>query len=101
MQEYIKKIFGSGKTTLIISNDEMKDIIKIIKSLEDSGLLLKRVSEAVQNETKEQKGRFVSMLLGTLGAILLGNILASKGIARAGEVIERVGEGNKNKMDFK
>ena len=101
MQEYIKKIFGSGKTTLIIPNDEMKDIIKIVKSLEDSGLLLKRVSETVQNETKEQKGRFLSMLLGTLGAILLGNILASKGIARAGEVIARVGEGNKNKMDFK
>ena len=53
MQEYIKKIFGSGKTTLIIPNDEMKDIIKIVKSLEDSGLLLKRVSETVQNETKE------------------------------------------------
>ena len=101
MQEHIKKIFGSGKTTLIIPNDEMKDIIKIVKSLEDSGLLLKRVRETVQNETKEQKGRFLSMLLGTLGAILLGNILASKRIARAGEVIARVGEGNKNKMDFK
>ena len=102
MQEYLKKILGSGNNTaLIISNNEMENIIKIVKSLEDSGLLLKRVSETVQNETKEQKGRFLSMLLGTLGAILLGNILASKGIARAGEVIARVGEGNKNKMDFK
>ena len=80
-----KKISGSGHrpsssslhnntTTLIISNDEMEDIIKIVKSLEDYGLLLKGVSESVQNEGKEQKGGFLSMLLGTLGACLLGNI---------------------------
>ena len=71
-----KKILGSGhnNTTLIISNDEMEDIIKIVKSLEDYGLLLKGVSESVQNEGKEQKGGFLSMLLGTLGACLLGNI---------------------------
>ena len=62
----------------------MEDIIKIVKSLKDSGLLLKGVSEAVQNEVNEQKGRFLSMLLGTLGASLLGNILAGKGINRAG-----------------
>ena len=80
-----KKILGSGNTTLIISNDEMKDLIKIVKSLEDSGLLLKGVTETVQNEVKEQKGGFLSMLLGTLGASLLGNILAGKGINRAGE----------------
>ena len=66
-----KKILGSGNTTLIISNDEIHDIIKIVKSLEDSGLLLKGVSETVQNEAKEQKGRFFSMLLGTIGASLL------------------------------
>ena len=95
MQEYIKKIFGSGKTTLIISNDEMKDIIKIVKSLEDSGLLLKGVTETVQNEVKEQKGGFLSMLLGTLGASLLGNILAGKGINRAGEGGIRPDYGNK------
>ena len=86
----------------------MKDIIKIVKSLEDSGLLLKGVSETVQNEAKEQKGGFVSMLLGTLGASLLGNILAGKGINRAGkgqeinrasEGIVRAGYGN-TKMDF-
>ena len=114
-----KKISGSGHrpsssslhnntTTLIISNDEMEDIIKIVKSLEDSGLLLKGVSETVQNEAKEQKGGFVSMLLGTLGASLLGNILAGKGINRAGkgqeinrasEGIVRAGYGN-TKMDF-
>ena len=68
MQEYIKKILGSGKhkqnnntTTLIISNDEMKDIIEIVKSLEDSGLLLKGVSETIQNEAKKRKGGFLSV----------------------------------------
>ena len=81
-----KKILGSGNTTtLIISNDEMNDIIKIVKSLEDSGLLLKGVTETVQNEVKKQKGGFLSMLLGTLGATLLGNILAGKEINRAGK----------------
>ena len=84
---------GSGNTTLIISNDEMKGITKVVKSLEDSGLLLKGVSETVQNEAKEQKGGFLSMLLGTLGASLLGNILAGKGINRAGEGIARAGYG--------
>ena len=98
------KIFGSGTTTLIISNNEMKDIIGIIKSLEDSGLLLKGVSETIQNEAKEQKGGFLSMLLGTLGASLLGNILAGRGINRAGEGIVRAGNGDKRqdhkKRDF-
>ena len=82
-----KKILRSGHnntTILIISNDEMKDIIKIVKSLEDSSLLPEGVSETIQNEAKEQSGGFVSMLLGTLGATLLGNILAGKGINRAG-----------------
>ena len=55
MQEYIKKILGSGNATLIISNHEMEDIIKIVKSLEDSGLLLKGVSETIQNDAKEKK----------------------------------------------
>ena len=73
----------------------MKDIIKIVKSLEDSGLLFKGVSETIQNEAKEQKGGFLSMLLGTLGASLLGNILAEKGINRAGEGIVRAGYVNK------
>ena len=94
-------------TTLIISNDEMKDIMKIVKSLEDSGLLLKGVTETVQNEVKEQKGGFLSMLLGTLGASLLRNLLTGRGINRAGKGkgINRAGEGilragSGNKMDF-
>ena len=70
-----KKMLGSGTTVLIISNDEMNDIIKIVKSLEDSGVLLKGVSETIQHEAKEQKGGFLSILLGTLGASLLGNLL--------------------------
>ena len=83
MQEYIKKILGSGHpsssaawtTTLIISNDEMKDI-KIVKSLENSRLLLKGVSKTIQSEAKEQKEVFLTMLLRTLGAGLFGHILA-------------------------
>ena len=106
--EIHKKKLGSGNmTTLIISNDEIYDIIKIVKSLEDSDLLLKRVTETIQNEVKEQKAGFLSMLLGTLGASLLGNLLIGKGIHRAGkgkgvnrdsEGVLRSGYGNK--MDF-
>ena len=66
-----KKMFGSGTTTLIMSNDEMDDILKIVKSLEDSNVLLKGVSETIQHEANEQRGGFLSMLLGTLGASLL------------------------------
>ena len=73
-----KKMFGSGNTTLIISNEEMTDIMKIIQSLEESGLLIKSVSETIKNEAKEQKGEFLGMLLGTLGASLLGNLLTGK-----------------------
>ena len=83
MQEYLKKILGSGNNTaLIISNNEMENIIKIVKSLEDSGLLLKRVSETMQNKAKKQKEVFLSMLLSTLSPSLLGNILAGKGMNR-------------------
>ena len=77
------KLLGSGRTTLIISNDQMKDVIKKVKSLEDLCLLLEGVSQAIQNEAKEKRGGFLSMLLCTLGADLLGNILAGKGINRA------------------
>ena len=103
-----KKILGSGRrhscssalhnTTLIISNKDIEDLIKIVKSLDASGLLLKGVTELFQNEVKEQKEGFFSMLLGTLGASLLGNLLTGKGKNRAGEGIVRAGEGNN--MDF-
>ena len=79
-----KKIHGSGTTTLIISNKETNDMVKIVQALEDSNIWLKGVTKTVKNETKEQKGGFLGMLLGTLGASLLRNILAGKGIARAG-----------------
>ena len=101
-----KKILGSGSdhnnTILIISNDEMDDILKIVKSLEDSGVLLKGVSETIQNEAKEQRGGFLSMLLGTLEASLLGDILSKglsgKGVIRAGEGTIRAGYGSKKSL---
>ena len=95
-------------TTLIISDDEKEDIINIVKSLEDSVLLLKGVTETVQNEVKEQKVGFLTMLFCTLGASLLGNLLTGigvnragkgKGTNRAGEGVLSAGYGN-NKMDF-
>ena len=87
-------MLGSGTTTLIISNDEMNDIIKIVKSLENSGVLLKGVSETIQHEAKEQRGGFLIMLLGTLGASLLGNLL------NGGKGVIRTGDGNKKKSDL-
>ena len=105
MQEYIKKLGSGNNITFIISNDEIEDIIKIVKSLEKSGLLLEGVTKTVQNEIKEQKGGFLSMLLGTLGASLLGNL--GQGMYRAGKSkgVLRAGYGNNsnnsyNKMDF-
>ena len=83
-----KKILGSRNTTLIISNKDMDDLIKIEKSLEDSGLLLKGVTESVQDEVKQQKGGFLSMLLGKLGASLLGNLLTGKGYIEQEKVKE-------------
>ena len=80
-----KKIHGSG-VKLIIEQEDMNDIMKIIEALENSGILLKGVSKTIKNETKEQRGGFLSMLLGTLGASLLGSLLTGgKGIVRAGE----------------
>ena len=96
-----KKILRSGhnNTTLIISNDELDGILKIVKSLEDSGVLLKGVSETIQHEAKEQRGGFLSMLLGTLGASLLSDILSKgfsgKGVIRADEGTIRAGYGSK------
>ena len=86
-----KKINSSGTTTLLISNEEMNDIMKIVKALKDSNILLKGVTKTIKNETKERKQGFLGMLLGTLGASLLLNMLAEKGTVRAGY---------RNKMDF-
>ena len=102
-----KKILRSGNTTLISSNEEMNDIIKIVQALQDSNVLLKGATETVKNKTKEQKGGVLSMLLGTLGASLLGNLLTGKGFVRAGsgnknkgKGVVRAGYGNKNKVNF-
>ena len=96
-----KKKHGSGTKLLIISNEEMNDITKIIQALEDSNILLKGVTKINENEIKEQKGGFLSMLLRTLGASLFGNLLAGEGIVRTGsgnkkgKGIVRAGSGNK------
>ena len=80
-----KKIYRSGTTALIISNKEMEDIIKMIKSIEESGLQMKGISERIENEAKKkkQKGGLFSMLLGTLAVSILRNALAGKGVIRA------------------
>ena len=89
----------------------MKDIMKIIEALENSGILLKGVSKTIENETKEQRGGFLSTLLGTLGASLLGNLLTGgkgsvasraegEGIMRAGNGIVRAGNGSKKNPKF-
>ena len=102
MQELKKKNKknGSGATTWIISNEAMNDIMKIVLALEDSIILLKGVTKTIKNETKKQKGGLLSMLLGTLGASLLGNLLWGKGIKansknKKGKGIVRAGYGNK------
>ena len=94
-----KKIHGSG-VKLIIEQEDMNDIMKIIEALENSGILLKGVTETIENETKEQRGGFLSMLLGTLGANFLGNLLNGKGIMRASEGIVRAGEGSRSKKNI-
>ena len=102
-----KKIHDSG-VKLIIEQEDMNDIIKITEALENSGILLKGISKTIENETKEQRGGLLSMLLGTLGASLLGNLLTGgKGMMRAGEGnavsrargkgIVRAGEGSGSK----
>ena len=102
-----KKIHVSG-VKLIIEQKDMKDIMKIVKALENFGILLKGVNKTIKNETKKQRGGFLSMLLGTLGASLLVNLLKGgkgsvasrakgEGIMRTGEGIVRAGEGSKKK----
>ena len=89
-----KKIHGSG-VKLIIEEEDMKDIMKIIEALENSGISLKGVSKTIKNETKEQRGGLLSMLLGTLGASLFGNLLTGrKGIMRADDGLVRAGSGS-------
>ena len=78
-----KKILSSGITNLIVSNEEMNDAMKIVKALENSDILLKGITKTTKNETKEEKGGFLSMLFGTLASALLGNMLAGKGTVRA------------------
>ena len=96
-----KKMHGSGTTTLMISSKEMNAILKIVQALEDFNILLRGITKTIENE---QKGRFLGMLLGTLGASLLGNMLTRKGVLRAGygnkngKGVLRAGYGNK--MDF-
>ena len=87
------KMFGSGVTLIfILSNEEMHGFIKIVKSLEESGLIIKEVSETIKNEEKEQKGGFLGMILGTLGVSLLEDLLTGKGIIRAGQGTIRAGQ---------
>ena len=95
-----EKLFGSGnRTTLIISNDDMQNVLKILKSLEDSGILLDGLTEKVKNEVQEQKGGFLSMLLGTLASSLLTDMLLNKkgeGVIRARKGRSRAGYRSKN-----
>ena len=116
-----KKIHGSGRpldsasqtTNLIISSEEMKDIMKIVQALEDSNFLSREVTKTIKNKTREQKGGFLSMLLCTLGARLLGHMLTGKGIVgasygnikgkgivRVGYGVKKAGYGLKNKFWF-
>ena len=97
----LKKVFRSGMTALIISNEEMDDIMKIFKFLKESGLSIKDGGETIQNETKEQIGAFFGMLLGTLRTSLLGNLLTGKEVngqtyldAKL-KYLNKVGEGTK------
>ena len=95
-----KKLYGSDcpsdlallKTALIISNEELEDKKKIVKSLQESGLLIKRINKKIKNETKVQKGWFFLMLLGALATIILGNALTGKTEKRTGKGVIRVGQ---------
>lgn len=83
--KFQKKTFGLGTTTLIISNEAMKNLLKMVKCPEESRLLFKGTNETIKSEVKEQKGGFLDMLLGALGASLLGNLKAGKGHNQSGE----------------
>ena len=106
IQKKKQKMHGSVSTTLINSNEEMNEIMKVVQTPEDSNILKKRVTKTIKNETKEQKVGFLSMLWGTLGASLSGNLLAGKEIVRAGSGnkkengIVRAGSGNKKEKQW-
>ena len=87
-----KKSHGSRTTALIISNEKMEDRMEIVKSLEESGLLLQGVSETIKNETNEQEEEFLSMLLGAFTTTILGNALQGQGVMRAAEGTIRASE---------
>ena len=97
-----KKMYGSGNKTLIISlifsiisNNDLNDLIKIVAALEERDILLKGTTKTTKNNTKKQEGGFLSMLIGTLGASLLGNLLTGKGLYRTGKGMYRTGQGLK------
>ena len=94
MLEHEKKILGFGTATLIISNEEINNILKISKTINDSNIWLTGVTTTIRNEIKEQKEIFISILLGTLGASLLGNLLSRKRTVRGREGIVRAGYGS-------
>ena len=87
-----KKAYESDTASLIISNEETEYIMKIIRSPEESGLLIKGISETIKNEAKEQKGGCLPMLLGALAASVLGNALSGSGVIRAGERVTKAGQ---------
>ena len=91
-----KKMYDSGNSTLIISDNDLNDLIKVVTALEEHDILLKRTSNTIKNKTIKQEGGFLSMLLGTLGASLLGNLLTGRGLYRTGKRLYRTGQGLKN-----
>ena len=95
-----KKMYGSGNKTLIISSNDLNDLIKIATALEEHDILLKGTTKTIKNNTKKQEGGFLSMLLATLGASLLGNLLTGKGLYRTGKGMYKTGQGLKKKFHF-
>ena len=78
---------------MVISNEEMEDIMKIVESLKESGLMIKGITETIKNEAKEQKAVFLGMLLGKLTTSLLENMLTGKGTIETDEGTSRAGQG--------
>ena len=95
-----KNMYRSGNKTLIISNNDLNDLIKIATALEEHDIFLKGTGRAIKNNAKKQEGGFLSMLLGALGASLLGNLLTGKGMYRTGKGLYRTGQGLKKKIPF-